>query len=434
MDTNPLSEREREILQLVSQGKSNKEIASDLFISVNTVKVHVSNIYQKIGVSSRTEATLYAIENGIINPALPLGGQDTTIGTLKAEELPSGKVNSLRKVFILILILLSIPIVVIAVLLLIRNNQPKESSSSLIVNFSAEDRWSAYNPLNIPRSDMAAVTYESQIYAIGGNVKEGVSGNIEMYSQADNAWTILQDKPTPVAGVTAIIIGEKIFVPGGETADGKVSDKLEVFDPRRNIWEEKANLPVGLSDYGLVSFGGNLYLFGGWNGTQPSNITFFYDPKQNEWSELSKMPEPLTSVVAVQIENRIVLSGQAEQTNSKTYMIYYYPDRDLPGENPWQEAGNLPAVGSVSCLFDLLGELYAVIYSNNSTFFYVYDTQLAAWSKIGQNDSLPSKGSQCAIIGGELFIFGGIDADYTLSDQMMGYKMIYSISLPGIIN
>ena len=71
MDANVLSDREIEVLRLVGQGKSNKEIAMDLDISVNTVKVHVSNIYQKIGVSSRTEATLFAIENGVVNPALP---------------------------------------------------------------------------------------------------------------------------------------------------------------------------------------------------------------------------------------------------------------------------------------------------------------------------------------------------------------------------
>ncbi len=66
MEKQPLSDREIEILQLVGQGKSNKEIAGLLFISVNTVKVHLGNIFGKIGVTSRMEATLYAIEQGII--------------------------------------------------------------------------------------------------------------------------------------------------------------------------------------------------------------------------------------------------------------------------------------------------------------------------------------------------------------------------------
>jgi len=53
MDKYELSKREREILALLMRGKKNKEIAKDLFISENTVKVHVYNIYKKLGVNSR---------------------------------------------------------------------------------------------------------------------------------------------------------------------------------------------------------------------------------------------------------------------------------------------------------------------------------------------------------------------------------------------
>jgi LuxR family maltose regulon positive regulatory protein len=53
----PLSERELEVLQLVSQGLSNQEIAEKLFLSTGTVKRHISNIYQKLDVHSRTQAT-----------------------------------------------------------------------------------------------------------------------------------------------------------------------------------------------------------------------------------------------------------------------------------------------------------------------------------------------------------------------------------------
>jgi LuxR family maltose regulon positive regulatory protein len=58
----PLSERELEVLQLIADGLSNREIADKLFISVGTVKTHTHNIYGKLGVSGRTQAVARARE------------------------------------------------------------------------------------------------------------------------------------------------------------------------------------------------------------------------------------------------------------------------------------------------------------------------------------------------------------------------------------
>jgi len=212
-----------------------------------------------------------------------------------------------------------------------------------------------------------------------------------------------------------------------------VTDKLEVFDPRRNLWEEKASLPTGLSDYALATFGGSLYLFGGWDGSQASDITLKYNPEQDKWSELTGLPHSITSAIAVQSENRIVLIGNSEQTTSQLSMLNYFPDRDQTGENPWEEGAGLPITGSVSCLFELLGEIYTAVDSEEGTQFFIYDAQQNVWSAIGNNKSLNTKDSRCSVIGGELYILGGNNTDGTNSDQLLGYRMIYSISLPGIV-
>jgi DNA-binding NarL/FixJ family response regulator len=60
-----LTERENDVLKLLAQGKANKEIARDLIIGEKTVKTHVSNILLKLGVQSRTQAALYAAQNGL---------------------------------------------------------------------------------------------------------------------------------------------------------------------------------------------------------------------------------------------------------------------------------------------------------------------------------------------------------------------------------
>src|SRR5690554_6953338 len=54
-----LTDREMEVLQLIAEGKSNQEIADQLFIAIKTVKVHVSNILSKLEVSDRTQAVIY---------------------------------------------------------------------------------------------------------------------------------------------------------------------------------------------------------------------------------------------------------------------------------------------------------------------------------------------------------------------------------------
>ncbi len=65
-----LTERETEVLRQLARGKSNKEIANSLFISETTVKTHVKNIMQKLGVPSRTQAALYAARIGLVSLAL----------------------------------------------------------------------------------------------------------------------------------------------------------------------------------------------------------------------------------------------------------------------------------------------------------------------------------------------------------------------------
>jgi DNA-binding NarL/FixJ family response regulator len=61
----PLTERETEVVRAIARGRTNREIAAELFISVSTVKSHVSGIQTKLGLRNRVEITAWAWENGV---------------------------------------------------------------------------------------------------------------------------------------------------------------------------------------------------------------------------------------------------------------------------------------------------------------------------------------------------------------------------------
>jgi len=63
-----LTKRELEVLQLICNGLSNKEIASRLEVSVNTIAVHRANIMNALGVHKTAELVMYALQNGLVSP------------------------------------------------------------------------------------------------------------------------------------------------------------------------------------------------------------------------------------------------------------------------------------------------------------------------------------------------------------------------------
>ncbi len=75
-----LTERESEVLALITQGQRTADIASALFLSVNSIKTHTRNVFRKIGVSTRTEAALWGVDHGFRPDRSSAGDWSSTDG------------------------------------------------------------------------------------------------------------------------------------------------------------------------------------------------------------------------------------------------------------------------------------------------------------------------------------------------------------------
>lgn len=441
-DISELSDREREILHLVATGASNKEIARDLYISTNTVKVHLRNIFSKIGVSSRTEAAMYAVSAGLVDAVSTTGENGFTVvsgdgdlkGSYVSETLSrAGRLQVLVSnpwlAGILFVVLVAAGI---ASLYWIRNSQSSTLASGGLPVATPLPRWQVYSSMPTARAGLAAVPYEDQIYAIAGETPKGVSNVVEKYNPSSNNWSTLAPKEYPVADVGAVVIGGEIFVPGGRLADGSMTDVLEIYDPRLDTWRRGASLPIASSAYAIAAFEGKLYLFGGQDGDHVLDSVFEYDPEQDTWTARTSMPTARAYAGAAVAGGRIYVVGGFDGDAPLSVNESYLPGMDGSGEKPWNPVAPLPegryAMG-VAGLADIVHVMGGQGTPNAKTDVLQFFPQQNEWQTL--ESKIPQASSSIALVPLEtrLFVLGG-SVGGALTGQNLAYQAIYIISIP----
>jgi len=417
-EVNTLSDREREILQLVATGLTNREIAQSLTISPNTVKVHLSNIFEKINVSSRTEATMYGIEHGIVDVPGSEGNL-TQAGSLNmVQKLPWGYMAIVLAVVLL---------VAVGGNLLFPPATPTPNALQ-----GVPDRWQELAPMPEPKAGMAAAAYDGNIYAIAGEGMEGVSGSVFRYITPDDRWEQLREKPTPVTDVEGVLIGEKIYVPGGKLVDGGVTDILEIYDPRADTWQAGARLPQALSAYAMADFEGRLYLFGGWDGEQALDTVYIYDPDADTWDEGTAMPTARWGAGAAALADKVVVVGGVNEGGALQEAGAYFPSRDRSGEMPWERFENLPepryefGMASVYDSIYLIGGEFENESPEASSGLVIGEE---GWVDLPTNQDFIGRSIEMVSLGGQLVM---IDSSITDGEnQVRRYQAFYySIYIP----
>jgi len=473
----PLSERELEILRLVATGAANKEIARQLIISPNTVKVHLRNIFAKIGVASRTEATLYALKIGLVKPeAIPsaadqeateepasetvtmglpaIVGEDShgaslaSSGPSAGSKAASSDRHGLRAWQIILIFLVSLALIgagiassrwLIASSTLTATPPPTATTQAqaAATPASSGSGWARRSSLPEPRKGMGIVEYQNNFYLIGGETTSGVDNAVLRYEVQGDRWETMTRKPTPVSEIQSALLGEKIYVAGGLLANGQATDVLEVYDPRQDAWESKASLPIPLSAYALASFEGHLYLFGGKSGSTYHNRVYVYDPVADAWSERATMSGPRAYASAVASQGKILLLGGFDGSKALALNEAYFPTRDENQELPWESLTPLPQARYAMGVAHLAGNTYLVggIGQDGtpaSPGGLIYFELTDQWSSLN-TAQLPEDAHPAVMASGYFLYMLGGESGGRLSDGNYSFQAVYTILVPNII-
>ena len=438
-DSNDLSGREREILHLVAKGASNKEIARDLHISANTVKVHLRNIFNKVGANSRTEAAMYAVSSGLValgSSGATAGESDIglTRGVLSgSQSVGDGSESSRRwNHWIILGVLAGIIVVVsvVGVVLRTAGSSPNVPVSNPIIQ--EIPRWQEKASLNTPRKGLALAARQNSLYAIAGQTSSGVSGVVERYDLIEDRWETITPKPVPVTDINAVVVGGLIYVPGGQLATGNVTNVLEIYDPVLDLWKQGANLPTAISSYALTAYEGKIYLIGGWDGKNAVDTVYIYDPDQERWSQGTSMPTSRSYPGVGVSDGKIYVIGGFDGQNLLSANEIYSPDAEESEIDPWVIGQLLPQARYAMGVTNLAGTLHVfggVGEAGDPLPSLEYSTQLGFW-EIHQSP-FDGQWSQLGLVpvGTNLYLVGGDINGFPTSINLT-YQAIYTINIP----
>ena len=427
-----LSEREKEIVRLVATGASNKEIARQLTISTNTVKVHLRNIFGKIRVNSRTEAAMYAVNSGLLSTT-----EAHTDFTPEQPVIDGDKSQPAAQSRLTWYLMAIAGILTIFVLFFYNRNQERRNQQPVYTPAPVmeEQRWQVMALMPTARSGLALTVYENNVCAIGGKTTEDVTGAVECFDIPSNTWTTLASKPTPVQYASAVLIGGLIYVPGGQLASGEVTNVLEIYNPRQDTWSQGTALPMKVSAYAMVAYEGRLFLFGGWDGKKYLRSVFEYDPTLKTWRSLPDMPTARGFQGAAVAGQKIFVIGGFDGKKALVVNEIFLPDKADDPIKAWNKAAPLPE-GTYAMGIASLTDRIFIIGGNSLTkkkfpsLVYIEPNDL--WQAF---DPPPvSLGTELGLVsqGINLHIVGGL-VDNLPSAENLTYQALYTLSFPIIV-
>jgi DNA-binding CsgD family transcriptional regulator len=452
---NPLSEREMEVSRLLVTGASNAEIARALVISPHTVKVHLRNVFEKLHVNSRTEASMVLLQRGWltmpgVEVALAAGDAATALDAVP-EPQPLADLATQPALWQQIVLLIALLLGLVALTAPSWISRPKSpvgllsDSGQTVVGPPAVEglpRWENRTPLAEPRSRLSSVALGGLLYVMGGENADGQTlAALDIYDLGASRWLSGAPLPEPLANPAVTAVDGRIVLAGGSINDPNVaqtvtvSDDLYVYDPVADAWQPGGSLPRPLAGAVLVTVDDALYLIGGWDGSAMHDeiwrlpISALGAATADDWRVLTRLQTPAAFLGATAMDGELVVAGGYDGRRELASAAAF----DL-AEGRWRE---LPAMTTPRSGHALIFDGVAVQavgggWTRTVTANERYDALTNQWKE----QPSPIRGEWrhfgAALHEGSIYLIGGWSGDYL--DTILQYQSTFRALLPAIPN
>ncbi|MBE2220790.1 MAG: hypothetical protein IAF02_04585 [Anaerolineae bacterium] len=429
------------------KGASNKEAAAELFISENTVKVHLRNIYTKLGASSRTEAVTIALQQGIATiPGTEIVPEVVEPESSDAETAvppPLSTETQSSRNWLLVGMVGIVALILLITAVYVSYQALNQTTSAALTNqlptpepFKDEPidqtRWFISRPLTTPLADMAVASVGIDVYHIGGETESGITNLVNRFDTVTNTWHEMTAKQTAVTDTSAAVLFGEIYVPGGRTADGEPTNVVEAYSPANNAWRPIANLPKPISGGLALSDNNYLYVVGGWDGSNYLDTIYVYDANSDSWRPLTALPRPLSNASGGVITGQLFILGGTDGQSVFDTCYTYSIDADS-----WQDCPAMLTPRSDAGAAIILNKLYVLggdetagteipfgeFYDPNSQTWQVVNTPMLAdgstWNQLGVTN-----------IETKIYALGGKIGDALSAENYIYSPLVYQTFIP----
>lgn len=463
----PLSKRELDVLNCIADGATNKEAAGRLVISPNTVKVHVRNIYIKLGVSSRTEAVTAALQKGIVTmpgmeptppepepepePAPPQPEPEPALPQPEPEPEPEPSVEIVAQLdtkpkpgenvaesptepasrWRLWGLVGGAVGLVVLVVVLVSVFAPAGEDTPAQDEFTelpiGESNWLTSRTMPDARARMAVANVGLNLYQIGGETADGIVNNVDIYVTNEFNWFSGAPKLTAVADATAAVLSGEIYVPGGRLENGQATTSVEAYSPLNDGWRPVAPLPRPVAGGLTLSDEQHLYLIGGQEGDSYLTDVYRYGLDTQAWESVAPLPTARAFAAGGVSRGQLFVVGGENESGALADCWVFDPAGDA-----WSSCPSMSTPRSGAGATALAGRLYVMGGDSAGTGeFYTINDDVWVSIELPMFEA-PSPWTHLGVVGIEtrVYTLGGL-LNATPSDATYAYSTLsYQYYIP----